>query len=72
MLDARHVHFEPWFAAGGAPPAAAWGALDRDAALAGIAESLRSLARHVGAGSVRLGRATPGRLRAPLARALQE
>ena len=70
-LEARHVHFEPWFAAGAAPPAAAWGTPDRDAALAGTADALCSLARFVGAGDVKLGRVTPGRLRAPLARALK-
>jgi hypothetical protein len=66
----RHVHFEPWFAAGGAPPAATWGRVDRDAGLAGTAAALRSLARFVGADEVAIGRVTPGRLAAPLRRAL--
>ena len=69
-LEARHVHFEPWFAAGAAPPAAAWGRVDRDAGLAGIAAALRSLARFVGADEVAVGRVTPGSLAAPLRRAL--
>ncbi|MGH7730738.1 MAG: winged helix-turn-helix domain-containing protein, partial [Candidatus Eiseniibacteriota bacterium] len=69
-LEVRHVHFERWFANGAHPPAAAWGALDRDAALAGIAGALRSLATFVGADRVTLGRATPAALAAPLRRAL--
>jgi len=69
-LEARHVHFEPWFAAGGAPPAAAWGRVDRDAALAGTAVALRSLAKFVAADEVVVGRVTPGSLAAPLRRAL--
>jgi len=69
-LEARHVHFEPWFAAGGAPPAAAWGRVDRDAALAGTAAALRSLAKFVAADEVVVGRVTPGSLAAPLRRAL--
>jgi hypothetical protein len=69
-LEVRHVHFEPWFAAGGVPPAAAWGRVDRDAGLAGTAAALRSLASFVGAAEVVLGRVTPARLAAPLRRAL--
>jgi len=66
-LEARHVHFEPWFAdadptpVGGAP-------LDRDHALAGVAETLRSLATFVGADDVTIGRVTPRRLRPTLSR----
>ena len=68
-LDVHHVHLEPWFAA--AKPSPAGGAcLDRDAALAGLAEALHSLATFVGADDVRLDRVTPGRLRPPLARAV--
>jgi hypothetical protein len=69
-LEAKSVHFERWFAAGERPPAAAWGIVDRDAALAGAAESLRSLAAFVGADRVTLGRVTPSALAAPLRRAL--
>ena len=69
-LEAKHVHFERWFAGGGTPPAAAWGRVDADAALAGIAQALRSLATFVGAERVTLGRVTPSRLAAPLKRAL--
>ena len=69
-LEARHVQLEPWFADGGSPPAATWGRVDRDAAFAGIAQALRSLATFVGAERVTLGRVTPSRLAAPLKRAL--
>jgi len=70
FLEARHVHLEPWFAAGRAAPGVEWGALDLDAVLAGLADALRSLAAHVGTREVRLGRVTPTRLRAPIARLL--
>ena len=69
-LEIRHVHFEPWFKDGATP---AWGGerLDHDAALAGLAEALSSLATFVDAAGLRLDRVTPGRLRAPLARLLR-
>jgi uncharacterized protein YcaQ len=70
-LEIRAVHFEPWFAKGGPPPAASWGSLDRDAALAGVGEALRSLAAFVGADEVSLGRVTPAALRPALARAVR-
>jgi uncharacterized protein YcaQ len=70
-LAVRGVHFERWFATGGDPPAASWGAIEQDAALAGLADAIWSLARFVGADEVDLGRVVPGRLRAPLARALK-
>ena len=69
-LEVRHVHFERWFAGGEPPPAASWGALDRGAALAGIAEALRSLATFVEADRVTVGRVTPAALAAPLRRAI--
>ena len=72
MLEARHVHLEPWLARGEAPPRPHWGAVDRDAALAGLAGALRSLARHVGCADVKLGRVTPLKLRPAMARALRE
>ena len=68
-LEVRHVHFEPWFAAGEPAPAGG-GALDTDAALAGVGEALRSLATFVSGDEIVLRRVTPHRLRAPLARAL--
>ena len=48
VLEARHVHFERWFAAGEPPPLVSWGRVDPDAAIAGLGDALRSLARHVG------------------------
>ena len=69
-LEVRHVHLEPWLAAGGTPPGGGE-ALDQDEALAGLAGALRSLATFVGGDVVRLRRVTPHRLRAPLARALR-
>ena len=71
-LEAKRIHFEPWFVNGGRPPAADWGEVDRDAALAGVAEALRSLATFVGADRVTLGAVEPRRLAAPLKRALKE
>lgn len=70
VLEARHAHFEPWFAAGEAPPTKLWAAPDRDEALAGLADSLHSLARFTGAQSVTLARTSPGALHAPLKRAI--
>lgn len=69
-LELRHVHLEPWFAKGQAPPHPHWGSIDRDQALVGIAESAASLARHVGCASVSVKRVTPASLAAPLRRAL--
>ena len=71
VLEARHAHFEPWFAAGSPPPGVSWGAIDRDAALAGIGEALHSLARHVGVERVHVARATPARLKPALVRAVR-
>jgi uncharacterized protein len=65
-LEIRHVHFEPWFAAGQPSPTAA-AALDVDAALAGVSDALASLAAFVGADAIRLRRVTPSRLRGALA-----
>jgi hypothetical protein len=61
-LEIRHVHLEPWFAAGAAPPADGE-PLDQAAAFAGLADAFRSLATFVGATSLAVGRVTPGRLR---------
>ena len=70
VLEAKHAHFEPWFAACEPPPGVSWGALDRDAALAGLGEALLSLARHVGVERVHVARATPARLKPALVRAV--
>ena len=69
-LEVRHVHFEPWFA-GGAPSPAAGERVDQAAAMTGVADALRSLATFVRGDEVTLGRVTPRRMRAPLARALR-
>ncbi|HEY3354328.1 MAG TPA: crosslink repair DNA glycosylase YcaQ family protein [Polyangia bacterium] len=69
-LDVRHAHFEPWAAAGAPPPLDRDAPLDLDGLLAGLADTLRSLAVFVGAAEVRLGRVTPTRLARPLTRAL--
>ena len=68
------MHFELWFArgAGARPPPAAWGVLDRDAALAGLADSIRSLGAFTGADTVSVGRVAPSSLRGPLTHHLQE
>lgn len=71
-LDVRHVHFERWLANGGQPPAGLPGPLDVDETLMGVADALASLGRFVGAEQLTLARVTPGRLRAPLARALRQ
>jgi uncharacterized protein len=68
-LHVVSVHFEPWFAAGRPAPIAG-GVVERDVALAGLADALRSLATFVGAREVTLQHATPDRLQAPLRRAL--
>jgi hypothetical protein len=71
-LEVRSVHFEGWFAKGRSAPAAAWEALDRDRALAGLAGTLWSLATFVGAGRVKLERVAPSRLAGALRTALRE
>ncbi|MBI5168274.1 MAG: YcaQ family DNA glycosylase [Candidatus Eisenbacteria bacterium] len=70
VLEARHVSFEPWFAAGAAPPVTRWAVPDRDEALAGLAESLHSLAQFTGARSVKVARTTPTAMHAATKRAL--
>jgi uncharacterized protein len=69
-LEVKAVHFEAWFAKGLPPPAASWGAVDRDRALAGLGDALRSLAAFVGADEVSLGRVTPSGLAPALRRAV--
>jgi uncharacterized protein YcaQ len=66
-LEARHAHFEPWFAKGEPSPAAG-GRLDPASGLAGVAEALASLGEFVGAEEVVLRRVTPQKLRPALAR----
>ena len=68
-LEVVSVHFEPWFASGRTTPTGD-GMLDRDAAAAGLADALHSMATFVGADEVTLGSVTPSRLRAPVQRAL--
>jgi hypothetical protein len=70
-LEVRHAHFEPWFAAAGAPPGGQ-DRVDQDEAIAGVAEALASLGAFVGGAEIVLRRVTPHRLRAPLARVLRE
>jgi uncharacterized protein YcaQ len=69
-LEIRHVHIEPWCAAGEASPAGG-GRLDQEAMLAGLAETIGSLAEFVGAEEIVLRRVTPHRLRTPLSRAVR-
>jgi uncharacterized protein len=69
-LEVVSVHFEPWFASGRAAPTGD-GVVDRDAAAAGLADALHSMATFVGADEVTLGSVTPNRLRAPVQRALR-
>jgi uncharacterized protein YcaQ len=69
-LEVKAVHFEPWFARGAEPPAVSWGRVDREAALSGLADALRSLAAFVGATEVTLGKVAPGGLRVPHRREL--
>jgi uncharacterized protein YcaQ len=70
-LDVKAVHFEPWFAKGTAPPAASWGAVDRDAALAGVGEAVRSLGEFVGAETVTVGRVSPAAMAPAFKRAVR-
>jgi uncharacterized protein YcaQ len=70
-LEVRHVHFERWMATSGRPPVGDGGPLDADEALQGLGDALASLGRFVGAKRVTLARVSPGRLRAPLTRALR-
>jgi len=69
-LEIRHLHVEPWCAAGESPPAGG-DRLDQEAMLAGLVDAMRSLATFVGAEEIVLRRVTPHRLRAPLGRAVR-
>jgi uncharacterized protein YcaQ len=70
-LEVKAVHFEAWFAKGERPPVASWGRVERDAALAGVGEALRSLASFVGADEVTIGTVAPSALRPALRAALR-
>src|SRR5262249_8972690 len=67
-LEAKRVHFEPWFAQGKEPPAARWGNVNRDDAMSGVADALYALAEFEGADRVTLGAVSPAALAAPLNR----
>jgi uncharacterized protein YcaQ len=64
-LEIRHVHFEPWFAAGKAPPTGG-DRLDQDEALGGLRDAFAALGAFVGTDEVVLRRVTPSRLRKAL------
>jgi hypothetical protein len=68
-LEVRSVHFEPWVAAGAAPPDGGR-PLAIEPLLAGIAEALASLAVFVGAERVAVGRVVPAMLAPRLRRAV--
>lgn len=70
QLELRHVCFEPWFAAGEAPPAATWGAVTHERGLAGLADTAWSLAAFTGAQRVDVGRVTPRSMRAAVRKAI--
>ena len=70
-LEVRHVHFEPWVAAGEPAPVSGQKLAHEDV-LAGVGEALSSLATFVGAEAVKLGRVTPHRLRASLAAVVRD
>src|SRR5262249_56345267 len=65
-LGARHVHFEPWFAAGQRPPSGG-DRLDCDEAMRGLGDSLSALGTFVGADEVVVRRGAPRRARPGLA-----
>ena len=65
-LEAKHVHFEPWFANGAPAPITRWGPIEREPALDGVADALRSLAAFVGAEQVLIGRVPPGKMKPQL------
>ncbi|HET6147044.1 MAG TPA: crosslink repair DNA glycosylase YcaQ family protein [Polyangia bacterium] len=72
LLEVRSLHFEPWFRrAKPAPPVVRWGPIDREGALAGLTDTLWSLAAFLGADRVTVERVAPAGWRAPIARALR-
>jgi uncharacterized protein len=70
-LELRHVCFEPWFAAGEAPPAVAWGALTQERGLTGLGDAAWSLASFTGAERVEVGHVTPASMRAAVRKAIR-
>jgi len=69
-LEVKRVHFEDWFATGGAPPLDGRGRIALEPALTGVGESIASLATFVGAERTTLGRVSPVKLAKPLRRAV--
>ena len=69
-LEVVSAHFESWFASGRPAPTGG-GIVDRDAAVAGLADALGSMATFLGADEITVGSVTPDRLRAPVRRALR-
>jgi uncharacterized protein YcaQ len=69
-LELRHVCFEPWFAAGTAPPAAALGVVAPERGVTGLAEAAWSLAAFTGAERVDVARVTPGSMRSIVRKAI--
>ena len=69
-LEAKRVCFEPWFVTGARAPGADWAEIDQDAAFAGVAEALRSLATFLAADRVTVGTVDPRKLAPPLKQAL--
>ena len=70
-LEVRHVHFEPWFAKQERAPGDG-ARVDTDAALAGIASAIASLALFVGAAETTLSRVSPRALGAPIQRLIRD
>jgi uncharacterized protein YcaQ len=68
VLEVRNAHFEKWLQNGDAPPAASWGAIDRERAVAETASAIASLAEFVGAERVK----TVGKIPPALARACEQ
>ena len=70
-LEVKHVHFEDWFADGGAAPVDGRSRVALEPALAGIGDALASLAVFVGAERTTLARVSPAKLATPLRRAVE-
>lgn len=71
-LEVRRLALEPWAASGAPAPGAAWGRIEPDRLVGGIAGALGSLAAFVGADRVTLSRVAPARIASPLRRALAD
>ncbi len=70
-LEIRNVHFESWFVKGETPPGAHWGRPDRDTAIAGVAESIRSLGEFLQARRITCLKVQPTTLTRPMKAALE-